>query len=52
VLTSVAWFWWQWSGPYTTYADAMAASGRAMVWFLYLPATAAVLRRANVWAAS
>jgi len=27
----------------------MAASGRAMVWCVYLPATLFVLRRPNVW---
>jgi hypothetical protein len=44
-LTYAAWFWWQRSAPFASYADAMAASGRAMVWFLYLPLTALILWR-------
>lgn len=49
VLTFVAWAWWQSSGPFASYAAAMAVSGRLMVWCLYLPCTIAVLRRPNEW---
>ena len=48
VLSYMAWFWWQTSGPYGSYEAAMAASARAMVLWIYLPATAFVLTRKAV----
>ena len=47
-LTVVAWSWWV-ASPSASYDQLMAASGRAMVWCVYLPATLFVLRRPNVW---
>jgi hypothetical protein len=48
ILAVVAWVLWQ-GEPLSGYGAIMAASGRMIVWGLYLPATAFVLRRPNVW---
>jgi hypothetical protein len=48
MLSLVAWLVWQ-AETVSGYDAIMAASGRLMVWCLYLPATFFVLQRPNVW---
>lgn len=51
-LSIVAWLIWHASAGALGFEAALAESGRLMIWWLYLPATAMILRRPNVWAES
>jgi hypothetical protein len=48
ILTAIAWIGWAFI-PAATYEAGLAWSGKLMIWCLYLPCTAVLLSRPNVW---